>query len=73
MLLLTFALLDGAYSGDWTKYGLVSYATEDYLKAVAGTVLFGRACAWFWGLCVLGCDRLDHSVRSSVRPPHLPG
>ena len=45
MLLLTFALLDGAYSGDWTKYGLVSYATEDYLKAVAGTVLFGRACA----------------------------
>ena len=43
MLLLVLALVDGAYSGDWTKFGYISYDTEDYLKAVAGTVLFG-AC-----------------------------
>lgn len=41
MALLLLALVDGAFSGDWTKYGLISYGVEDYLKAVAGTVLFG--------------------------------
>lgn len=44
MGLLLFALLDGAFSGDWTEYGLISDATEGYLKAAAGTVLFAHVC-----------------------------
>jgi hypothetical protein len=53
MLLSLLALVDGAWSGDWTEYGYISTATEQYMKSCSLQIGFGmslRVC-----VCVCRC------------------
>lgn len=44
LFLLTLALVDGAWSGDWVRYDYISEATEQYMKSCSLQIAFAHVC-----------------------------